>query len=114
MGDAFRSWSIESALDLLQAHSPARFAQLLQTGGATVEILRPANPTVISPPHDRDEFYVAVRGRGTLCTPQARQPLAPGDLAYVPAGMQHHFEDATDGFALWILYAGAPTPAKAG
>lgn len=40
-------------------------------------------------PHGRDEIYVVVKGTGKFFDGQARQPFAPGDFLFAPAGVPH-------------------------
>ena len=42
-------------------------------------------------PHEWDEVYVALEGRGTLWVEGEELPLAEGGAAYVKAGAEHRF-----------------------
>jgi mannose-6-phosphate isomerase-like protein (cupin superfamily) len=53
-------------------------------------------------PHTQDEIDVIVRGRGTLVHDGKRDECAAGDLLFVAAGTEHHFEDFTDDLAVWV------------
>jgi mannose-6-phosphate isomerase-like protein (cupin superfamily) len=44
-------------------------------------------------PHEWDELYVVLEGRGTLRIEEDRLPLEVGDAAFVAARAHHHFED---------------------
>ncbi|MBR0672686.1 cupin domain-containing protein [Neoroseomonas soli] len=57
-------------------------------------------------PHNRDEAYVVVRGRGTFFCNGVREPFAPGDLLWVPAGAEHRFEDFSPDLAVWVIFYG--------
>ncbi len=57
-------------------------------------------------PHDRDEVYVIVRGRAVFVDKKSRQACGPGDALFVAAESYHHFEEMTDDFATWVIFAG--------
>ena len=57
-------------------------------------------------PHRRDEVYVVVRGEGWFVNGTARHRFGPGDLLFVPAGVEHRFEDFTDDLAVWVVFYG--------
>jgi mannose-6-phosphate isomerase-like protein (cupin superfamily) len=42
-------------------------------------------------PHDDDEVYIVLEGRGTLEVEGERYELTEGDSVFVPAGGQHQF-----------------------
>ena len=65
-------------------------------------------------PHDKDELYVVVAGSGTFLSGDDRRPFAPGDLIFVPAGLEHRFESFSDDLAVWAIFwgpSGGETPA---
>jgi mannose-6-phosphate isomerase-like protein (cupin superfamily) len=57
-------------------------------------------------PHDRDELYVVVEGSGTFVRDGERVTFAPGDAIYVPAGMEHRFEDFSAPLRVWVVFIG--------
>jgi mannose-6-phosphate isomerase-like protein (cupin superfamily) len=57
-------------------------------------------------PHRQDEVYVVVRGEGCFVNGPARHRFGPGDLLFVPAGVEHRFEDFSDDLAVWVLFYG--------
>jgi mannose-6-phosphate isomerase-like protein (cupin superfamily) len=54
--------------------------------------------------HDEDEFYFIVRGCGELVIADERFPFEPGDVFFVPAMVQHRFENFTEDFATWAIF----------
>ena len=42
-------------------------------------------------PHDDDELYVVLEGRGVLTVEGEETPLTEGQAAFVPAGADHRF-----------------------
>jgi mannose-6-phosphate isomerase-like protein (cupin superfamily) len=57
-------------------------------------------------PHDQDEVYVILRGRGVFLHDGQRDPFGPGDLLFVAAGTEHRFEDFTEDLAVWVVFHG--------
>ena len=57
-------------------------------------------------PHTRDELYVVARGSGTFVNGDRRHPFSAGDVLFVPAGVEHRFEDFTGDFGTWVIFYG--------
>lgn len=87
------------------AVAPARFVQLFQHGSLQVEFYKPIKID-FQPPHTRDETYVVVSGSGEFVNGGERQPFEAGEVLFVPAGVEHRFEDFTDDFATWVFFYG--------
>ena len=83
----------------------ARFVTMLQTSDVEVEIYAPVGVD-LQTPHSRDELYVVMRGAGWFVNGPDRHPFGPGDVLYVPAGVEHRFEDFTEDFATWVVFFG--------
>jgi len=83
-----------------------RSAEVLRHGSLEVRWYAPKD---VDPqtPHDRDEIYVVARGRGTFIRGGERVAFGPNDLLFVPAGMEHRFEDFSEDFATWVAFWGA-------
>jgi mannose-6-phosphate isomerase-like protein (cupin superfamily) len=58
-------------------------------------------------PHDRDEVYVVLSGRGTLEIEGESMQLHEADAAFVPAGVDHRFT-GYEGLSVLVVFAGAP------
>jgi mannose-6-phosphate isomerase-like protein (cupin superfamily) len=63
-------------------------------------------------PHDRDELYVVISGRGKFRRGDALVDFAPGDLLFCEARVAHRFEDFTDDFACWVVFFGPALPGR--
>lgn len=82
-----------------------RFVSIFRHGSLEVEFYQPVE---IDPqtPHSRDEIYVVVSGSGQFFCDGERQPFEPGEVLFVPAGIEHRFEDFTEDFATWVFFYG--------
>ncbi len=56
--------------------------------------------------HDRDEVYIVASGRGSFVRGAERIAFAPGAMLFVPAGMEHRFEDFSEDFGTWVVFYG--------
>ena len=56
-------------------------------------------------PHDRDEVYVVLEGRGTLQIEDDSVILHEGDAAFVPAGADHRFT-GYEGLSVLVIFSG--------
>lgn len=61
-------------------------------------------------PHDRDELYVVISGRGKYRRGDALVDVAPGDLLFCEAHVPHRFEVFSDDFACWVVFFGSARP----
>ncbi len=55
-------------------------------------------------PHEKDEIYVIVRGNGAFVKENERIEFKTGDVLFVEAGVEHHFENFSDDFATWVIF----------
>lgn len=82
-----------------------RFAVALERGSLSIELYAPRGSDH-QQPHTRDEVYVVISGRGEFVNGSERHAFAPGDLLFVPAGVEHRFEQFTDDLAVWVVLYG--------
>ncbi len=95
----------EFALSQVPEDQEERFKTLFSHGSLEVEIYAPRG---VDPqePHDKDEIYVVISGTGLFMKDGQREPFKPGEVLFVPAGMDHRFEDFTDDFSTWVFFYG--------
>ena len=94
-----------------------RSAELMQHGSMTLRYYAPKGHDPQTP-HDQDEIYVVVSGRGTVVSGASeatldRRPFGPGDAIFVPAGHVHRFVDFSDDFGVWVVFWGPAGGGKA-
>jgi len=100
----FRMGAAE-AIRLLPTPDGGRFAEVFRHGTLLVEWYAPRGSDP-QQPHTRDEAYVVVSGSGTFFCGGERARFGPGDFLFVPAGVEHRFEDFTDDLGVWVLFWG--------
>src|SRR5215470_15158260 len=64
---------------------------VLQRGTLDVKLGTPARPNEQTP-HEQDEVYIVVRGRGVFFHDGKRDPFGSGDFLFVSAATEHRFE----------------------
>ena len=96
--------TIDSALTAVEGHQ-APFRELFRHGSLTVEFYRPEGVDLQSP-HSRDEIYVVAAGTGFFVNGDSRRPFEAGEVLFVPAGVEHRFEDFSDDFCTWVFFYG--------
>jgi len=80
-------------------------ASVLQRGSLNLKLSLPIAPNRQTP-HRQDEIYVIIRGQGILWHDGKRDSFGPGDVMFIAAGTEHHFEAFTDDLAVWVVFYG--------
>ena len=94
-----------SALAKLSEISGRQFMDVFVHGSLEVEIYKPSKVD-LQKPHTRDEVYVVISGSGQFTKGEVRHPFQVGEVLFVPAGVEHRFEDFTEDFATWVFFYG--------
>jgi len=97
--------TVGDALAQLPGPKGERYVELLRHGTLSVELYAPREHDP-QEPHTRDEVYVVVEGSGRFRNGKERRRFAPGDLLFVPAGVEHRFEEFSDDLAVWVIFYG--------
>ncbi len=100
-----RRATVAEAMERLPGPGGERFVKVLEHGTMEVEIYAPRGTDGQSP-HTRDELYVVASGRGEFVNGSQRHPFGPGDVLFVPARVEHRFENFTDDFVVWVIFYG--------
>lgn len=89
--------TLEELTPLLPTPEGKHFITGMAHGTMSVELYKPDK---IDPqmPHEQDELYVILRGSGTFFVNGERVPFKPNDVLFVPAGIEHFFENFRDDF----------------
>ncbi len=96
---------VEEALSRLPGPAGERWATVLEHGTLDVEIYAPRGQDP-QKPHTRDEVYVVAQGSGNFRNGARVEPFGPGDVLFVPARVEHRFEDFTDDLVVWVVFYG--------
>jgi mannose-6-phosphate isomerase-like protein (cupin superfamily) len=97
--------TVVEGLARLPGSNGKRFVELFRHGTLSVELYAPRGRDPQSP-HNRDEVYVVVAGQGQFRNGGTRHPFGPGDLLFVPAGVEHRFEEFSDDLVVWVVFYG--------
>ena len=101
-----RRVGIADALDTvakIREGVPSAF--VFEHGTLQVKMYQPSKKD-LQKPHTRDEIYVIARGSGRFVNGGERHPFQTGDMLFVPAGVEHRFDEFTDDFCTWVLFYG--------
>jgi mannose-6-phosphate isomerase-like protein (cupin superfamily) len=81
------------------------FARLLEQETFDVGMYKPLG---VDPqhPHARDELYVIAAGSGSFLCAGQTEACVPGDVFFVPAGVEHRFVDFSSDLAAWVIFLG--------
>lgn len=80
-------------------------AFVFEHGTLQVKMYQPTD-TDAQKPHTRDEIYVIASGAGWFVNGSEHHSFQTGDLLFVPAGVEHRFEEFTDDFFTWVMFYG--------
>jgi mannose-6-phosphate isomerase-like protein (cupin superfamily) len=97
--------SVEEALSELQKKDKAKFVEVMKHGSMVIEIFKPEIIDTQTP-HKQDEIYVIINGNSTFFRKGERVTCSSGDIIFVPAGMEHRFENFSDDFETWVIFYG--------
>ncbi len=96
----------EAALARLAASRDGKpFMRVFAHGSLEVEIYKPVGRD-LQTPHTRDELYVVIAGAGWFRCGASRRRFEAGEVLFVPAGVEHRFEEFSEDFATWVFFYG--------
>jgi mannose-6-phosphate isomerase-like protein (cupin superfamily) len=97
--------SLEEAIQQLDAEKVNRFTTVMKHGSMITEYYAPVK-TDPQTPHRQNELYIIASGSGIFFRNGERVSCKTGDVLFVPAAMEHRFENFTDDFATWVIFYG--------
>ena len=80
-------------------------AFVFEHGSMQVKMYRPTDSDP-QKPHTRDEVYIVARGSGWFINGADRHTFQSGDMLFVPAGVEHRFDQFTADFCTWVMFYG--------
>jgi len=96
---------LDDARALIPGPAGEHAAGLLERATLKVKLSCPVPPNQQSP-HEQDELYVIMQGHGILVHDDRLDAVGPGDLCFIAAGTEHHFEDFSEDLAVWVIFYG--------
>jgi len=97
--------TIEEGKLQLHHETKYKFTTLMKHGSMSVEYYAPEKVD-LQTPHRQDELYVIASGSGKFVRNGEKISFQQGDVLFVPAGIEHRFEDFTNDFATWVIFYG--------
>ena len=95
----------EDALKQLQEQAKLPFTIMMEHGTMSIEYFAPRGADTQTP-HKQDEIYVIIEGNSMFYRDGERIPCNKNDILFVPAGMEHRFENFSADFATWVIFYG--------
>lgn len=71
----------------------------------------PAGATDRQQPHQEDEVYYVISGRGAIRVAGEDRPVKAGSLVFVAAGVEHRFHDIAEDLRVLVFWAPPHTAA---
>ena len=101
--DAFETADLVAAQDRPGEHTYVDFLrkEMLSLGMA----VWPAGGEDTQSPHDEDEVYVVMAGRGVIHVAGEHRPVKPGSVVYVDAGVVHRFHSVEEDLQVLVFWA---------
>ena len=96
-------------LDTFQAGiaaAPERAFVGLRHGTMRTLLYAPPGGQDSQTPHTQDELYIVQSGRGVFRKGDETSAFGPGDVIFVEAGVEHRFEEMSEGFAVYAVFWG--------
>lgn len=78
---------------------------VFEHGTLKLKLSKPVPPNRQTP-HEQDELYVVIRGRGALVHDGGRDEFEAGDVMFIAAGTEHHMENFSDDLSVWVVFYG--------
>ena len=95
----------EEAIRQLKEQAKLPFTVMMEHGTMSIEYFAPKGKDTQAP-HKQDEIYVIIEGHGTFYRNGETVSCKKNDVLFVPAGMEHRFENFTADFATWVIFYG--------
>lgn len=88
------------------------FTVVMKHGSMSIEYFAPEKADTQTP-HKQDEIYVIIKGDGFFVRDGERVACKKADILFVPAGIEHKFENFSEDFATWVIFYGPDSGEKA-
>lgn len=106
-------WKVFQLKELLsdQVASKLPYHEFLRVPSLSCGLYRlPAGASDLQSPHDEDEVYYVLEGRGRVRVEGEERAVGPGSLLYVRASFEHSFFEIEEDMTLLVFFAsGGPS-----
>lgn len=97
-----------AALQERRAASGQRYHEFLRVPAMSAGLYElVAGSTDPQQPHNQDEIYYVVQGRGQIQVGDEIRPVQPGSIIYVAAGVPHRFQNIEADLSVLVVFAPA-------
>ena len=113
MTEANELWKLFQLRELLEQHgqSPSPYLEFLRVPSLSLGLYRlEAGATDLQAPHDEDEVYFVIEGRGRLRLGDKEHAVERGSVLIVAASEEHSFFEIEEDMTLLVFFAsGGPS-----
>ena len=110
--DDWTAFDLEAEIEAREA-SGEPYREFLRVPALSCGIYSlPAGAQDLQSPHDEDEVYFVVRGRGRLRVAGKERSIGPGSILYVQATAEHSFFEIEEDITLLVFFASGGPPAN--
>ncbi len=105
-------WQIFQSDELLRnfADEPVEYQEFLRVPTLNCGLYRlKAGAKDGQVPHDEDEVYYVLEGKGRLRTGDQEHDIGPGSVLFIRADAIHSFVEIDEDLTLLVLFASAPS-----
>jgi mannose-6-phosphate isomerase-like protein (cupin superfamily) len=89
-----------------QAESGQPYLQFMNEGTMSLGLyVLAAGSADTQSPHEEDEIYYVVSGRGAIDVAGERRPVQPGSIVFVAKAVEHRFIDIEEDLSLLVFFA---------
>ena len=108
--DVWKTFDLASEIERLGA-SGTPYREFLRVPSLSCGVFKlPAGSEDLQAPHDEDEVYFVVSGRGRLRIDGAEHEVGRGSILYVQATAEHTFFEVEEDMTLLVFFAsGGPS-----
>lgn len=103
----FQAFDLQSLRERL-APPGVGYTEFLRRADLSIGLyVLPRGGTDHQSPHDEDEAYYVIAGRGRFIAGEEERQVSAGDTLFVPARMPHHFHSVEQELVLLVFFGPA-------
>ncbi len=103
--EAWKAFSLDEEVERQKASGIA-YREFLRVPALSAGVYSlPAGARDLQSPHDEDEVYLVLSGRGRLRVEGEDREIGPGSLLYVQATSEHSFFEIEEDVTLLVFFA---------